>query len=105
MAITQILIAILACYRLAYLFSEDDGPFFIFTRIRSYVATKAVQENNHLGRWANLDMGITCPICCGLYMAFLVMALVVWQNYYGNLFLLLFSFAGGQTLLYKLSKN
>jgi hypothetical protein len=104
MAIIQLITAILACYRLAQLLPDDDGPFFVFTRIRSFVATKAMQENDDLGHWANLDAGINCVYCCGLYAAFLVAFLVVWNNYYGNLFLLVMAIAGGQTLTQKVSK-
>lgn len=101
MALIQILIAILATYRLAHLLPEDEGPFFIFTRIRSFVAHKMVNENNQFGIWANIDSGINCIYCCGLYAAILVSLLVLWQNYYGNIFLLIFTIAGGQSLLQK----
>lgn len=103
MAIVQLIIAILATYRLARLLPEDDGPFFVFTRIRSFMAERATKENDPLGFWANLDQGINCPFCCGLYAAVLVALLVLWQNYYGNVILLVFAIAGGQSLLQKWS--
>jgi hypothetical protein len=103
MAIIQFLIAILATYRIAHLLPEDEGPFFIFTRIRSSVGTKAMMENNELGFWANVDSGVNCVYCCGLYAAILVSLLILWQNYYGNVFLLIFAIAGGQSLLQKWS--
>lgn len=101
MAITQFIIAILATYRLAHLLPEDEGPFFIFTRIRNYTATKAMNENDPLGFWANIDSGVNCVYCCGLYAAILVTGLVLWQNVYGNIFLLVFAIAGGQTAIQK----
>jgi len=101
----QIVIAILATYRLAQLIPEDEGPFFIFVRIRTFTATKAMNENNDLGFWANIDSGVNCVYCCGLYAALLVSLLVLWQNYYGNLFLLIFAIAGGQSLLQKWGEN
>lgn len=100
----EIVLAILATYRLAQLLPEDEGPFFIFVRIRSFTATKAVNENDDLGRWASLDSGVNCAYCCGLYAAALVAVLVLWQNYYGNIFLLVFAIAGGQSALQKWSE-
>lgn len=103
MAMVQLIIAILATYRLAHLLPEDEGPFFIFTRIRIFTGAKSMMEGEPLGRWANLDNGINCTYCCGLYAAILVALLVLWQNYYGNVFLLIFAIAGGQSLLQKWS--
>jgi hypothetical protein len=101
MALISLVTAILATYRLAHLLPEDDGPFFIFTRIRLFVSTKTMNENNEMGFWANVDSGINCVYCCGLYAAMLVGGLVVWNNFYGNLFLLVFAIAGGQSFLQK----
>lgn len=101
MATVQLIIAILATYRLAHLLPEDDGPFFIFKRIRSFTATKAVNENDDLGFWAMIDSGANCVFCCGLYVSFFIVGLVIWQNYFANLFLLVFAIAGGQSFLQK----
>jgi len=99
MTLMPLITAILATYRLAHLLPEDEGPLFIFTRIRSFVAAKAMNENNEIGFWANVDSGINCVYCCGLYAAMLVGGLVVLNNFYGNLFVLIFAIAGGQSLL------
>lgn len=101
MELFQFIVAILATYRLAQLLPEDDGPLFVFTRLRSFVTTKAMSENDDIGVWANIDSGINCAYCCGLYAAILVSLLVLWQNYYANVFLLIFAIAGGQSLLQK----
>jgi hypothetical protein len=101
MAMIQFVITILATYRLAHLLPEDEGPLFIFARIRSFVGTRALMENDPLGRWANLDNGINCAYCCGLYAAALVGLLSSRKNRYGDVFLLIFAIAGGQSLLQK----
>lgn len=101
MAIIPLITAILATYRLAHLLPEDEGPFFIFTRIRSFTASKMMQENDELGLWANIDSGINCAYCCGLYAAIFVALLAIWNNFYGNLFILIFAIAGGQSVLQK----
>ena len=97
-----LLVAILACYRLAHLLPEDDGPFLVFKRIRLFVSTRAMNENDEFGFWAMVDEGINCVYCCGLYAAILVALVAVWNNFYGNLFLLIFAIAGGQSLLQKM---
>lgn len=102
MAFISFLTAILATYRLARLLPYDDGPFFVFGRIRDYIEQKAMEEGNRLGRWANLYAFVTCPYCCGLYAAFFVAALVFWNNFYGNLFILILAIAGGQSFLQSL---
>ena len=105
MALIQLLIAILATYRLAHLLPEDDGPFFVFTRIRSFVDDKAMNENNVLGFWGNIDAGINCAYCCGLYAAIICTILALWENYYTNVFLLILAIAGGQSLFQKWSEK
>lgn len=101
MALEQLVIAALATYRLAVLLPEDEGPFFIFARIRNYTGTKAMMENDPLGHWANLDSGIRCAYCCGLYAAILTAILTRRQKKYSNIFLLIFAIAGAQSLLQK----
>jgi hypothetical protein len=105
MAIVSLLTAILATYRLAHLLPEDEGPFFIFTRIRDFVEAMAMEEGDKYGRWASLHAGINCAYCCGLYAALFVALLVVWNNFYSNLFILVFAIIGGQSLLQKWSEK
>jgi hypothetical protein len=105
LALIQLLIAVLATYRLAHLLPEDDGPFFVFTRIRSFVDNMAMKENSALGFWNNIDSGINCAYCCGLYAAIFCTVLALWENYYANVFLLILAIAGGQSLLQKWSEK
>jgi hypothetical protein len=105
MAIIQLVIAILATYRIANLLPDDDGPFFVFKRIRIYVSHKAMNENDDLGFWAMIEDGINCAHCCGLYAAMFVSLFVLWQNYYANVFLLIFAVAGGQSLTKSLANR
>jgi len=101
----ELLTIILATYRIARLFPKDDGPFFVFKRIRSYLMSKMVAENEELGRWANLSEGIECVYCMGLYSAIFCSLIMLWNNFYGNLFLLIMAIAGGQSLLEKLGEK
>ncbi len=64
-----------------------------------------MNENDELGLWANIDKWAECPYCQGLYAAIFVSLLVLWQNYYGNVFLLILAIAGGQSLLQEWSEK
>ena len=105
--ILRLFIAIFAVYRLSQLLPEDDGPFFIFRRIREFCDNKAVKEQEKTGSldgiWSNINEGITCPYCMGMYISIFCCALLVWPTIPGDLFLLVFALAGGQTLLQRVS--
>jgi hypothetical protein len=99
----QFLTAILATYRLAHLLPEDDGPFYIFKRVRFFVSSMAVSENDEWGFWQMVDDGTSCVYCCGLYAAILTAILARKKSKFGDLFLLIFAIAGGQSLLQRIS--
>ena len=113
----RIIITILAIYRLSLLLSRDDGPLFIFKRIRLYTDKKAVLEQDKrreefeenddrilLGPWSNFDEGIFCPICVGVYMSALCIALLFLPTIPGDIFLGVFGLAGGQAFLQRKSE-
>jgi hypothetical protein len=52
------LLAVLAVYRLAILFTLDDGPFDLFARMRDEVG-----QDGWVGR------GLHCPGCVGFWIA------------------------------------
>lgn len=105
MEIIEFGMAIFATYRMAQLLPEDYGPFFTFSRLRFFARTKMVAENREYGPWANFSEGIHCVHCMGLYAAFFCGLLMLWHNFYGNLFLLIMAIAGGQSLLEKLGER
>jgi len=105
MEILELFTVVFATYRMAHLFPKDDGPFFVFKRIRSYLLTKEMQENDEYGRWANLSEAINCVYCVGLYAALFCSLVMLLNNFYGNLFLLIMAIAGGQSLLEKLGER
>ncbi len=113
----RIAMTILAVYRLALLFSRDDGLLFVFKRIRLYTDKKAVleqgklrerfEENDErilLGPWSNFNEGIFCPMCVGLYMSALCIALLFLPTIPGDMFLGIFGLAGGQAFLQRKSE-
>lgn len=120
LSLIRIVITILAVYRLALLFSRDDGPLFIFKRIRLYSDKKTTLEQGKLrdefedgefedeekillGPWSNFNEGIFCPMCVGLYMSVLCVFLLFLPTIPGDIFLGIFGVAGGQTFLQKVS--
>ncbi len=117
----RIVMTILAVYRLALLFSRDDGLLFIFRRIRLYATKKAKIEQDRLrerfkngefedeekillGPRSNFYEGIFCPMCMGLYMSALCIALLFLPTILGDMFLTIFGLAGAQTLLQRWSE-
>ncbi len=114
----RIAMTILAVYRLALLFSRDDGLLFVFRRIRLYADKNAKIEQDKLrerfedgefedeerillGPRSNFYEGIFCPMCVGLYMSALCIALLFLPTIPGDIFLGIFGLAGGQTFLQK----
>ena len=117
LSLIRIVITILAVYRLALLFSRDDGLLFVFKRIRLYTDKKAILEQDKrrnkfeknddrilLGPWSNFNEGIFCPMCMGLYMSALCIALLFLPTIPGDVFLGIFGVAGGQTFLQRKSE-
>jgi len=112
-------LAIFAIYRLARLIALDDGPFFVFKRIRYWVKDKAWEEaslvdamdnslkisDRYFGKWHNLAEGISCPFCIGIWTSLFIFPMLVWPTYYGDLFLLLVSLSGMQAFLQTLDKD
>lgn len=100
--ISRIILAALAVYRLAFMLREDDGPLFIFRRLRAFTDRKRKEEQEcgqEAGLWAGLDEGIRCPYCCGVWAAALCAVLVLWPTPPGDVFLLWLGLAGAQSLL------
>ena len=107
MEIMRLLLAMFAVYRLAILLSEDDGPMFIFKRLRDFTGYKAgaqMLRGSEYGGWISLNEGLACVFCVGLYMSPLCAALVIYPTFAGDIFLLIFALAGAQSLLQRLAK-
>lgn len=69
--IPALIILSFACYRLAQLIADDDGPLSIFGRLRRWIdnQAKAEQENGHGLIWQSIADGINCPFCVGVWIA------------------------------------
>ncbi len=91
----RLLLGILTVYRLAQMITLDTGPFDIFINFRNWINSKS-KENKY---WANLDQGINCTYCVGIYAALFVALLLLFPTTIGSLFILWFGLAGGQAFL------
>ena len=107
MEITRIFLAMLAVYRLAILLSEDDGPLFIFKRLRDFTGYKAgaqILKGSEYGFWVSLNEWLACVFCTSLWAAIGCALLVVYPTVAGDIFLLIFALAGAQSVLQRLAK-
>ena len=63
----ELIVAVLACYRLAELITLDDGPFDLFLNLRVWLG---VYDRDATGRaitsWGRL---FGCPYCIGVWIA------------------------------------
>jgi len=99
----RLVLAILATFRIARLLPLDDGPLYIFERVRLYTVRKSNNEKNikhvKLGIWSSVYDGVTCPYCMGVYSAILCLVLMKRKRKFSDIFLLIFALAGAQSLL------
>lgn len=114
----RLLFCILSCYRLSRMIALDDGPGFVFKRIRywaldgSYweMIRKGINPNvdaakeRHFGKWHNLAEGLSCPYCVGVWLSIPLFFMFLYPTMMGDLFLILMSISAGQTFLQSLGK-
>lgn len=76
------MINILAVLRLTYLFTQEKGPFEIFTRLRSYFGLedgtdeklRFISDNDN-AVYRTIGDILECPWCASMWMAFVVVSL------------------------------
>jgi hypothetical protein len=99
---SKLILSILATYRLSQLVAWDNGPLFVFYRLRSYVNSRSETDGE---LWENLDEGINCPYCLGMYFSFVCAILFLRPKGVKDLFLYWLSIAGGQAFLQGITKE
>ncbi len=94
----------LACYRLAQLIADDDGPLSIFGRLRQWIDSraKAEQERGRYLFWQSAADGIHCPFCIGVWIA--AGLAVVYNGIAWSTLIYIFAIAGAQSWLEGRSK-
>lgn len=97
----NIIIVGLASFRLAMMIAEEEGPFSIFTRLRSMLGA---YDTNQYGVPRSIwGRGISCPLCVGMYTSFVFYTLSLFH--FGFYIVLWFSVAGIQVLVHALFKG
>lgn len=84
----QLLIYGLACYRITQMLVNENGPFDIFIRLRSWLVRNA-HRNIIFDMFAKL---FSCKYCMGIWVAFLLVFLP-------GIVVLIFAVAGVQSLV------
>lgn len=96
----NLLLASFACYRLSLLITQDEGPFSIFQKLRSYAGGYNLAPNGE--PVTNLGRGIICPLCVGLWVALPLAILINGFEWYTLVYWL--AIAGAQAFLIGLSE-
>lgn len=100
--VSRLALAVLACYRLGQLVAVDDGPAFVFARLREWADGQARREQElgfKRGGWISLTDGLHCPFCVGMWAAGLLALLVARPGKVGDFILTALGIAGAQTWL------
>lgn len=117
----RLFLCVLCCYRLSRMIATDDGPGFIFKRIRYWAKDKAWDEaekesafdywknpqeieDRHFGKWHNLAEGLSCPYCVGVWLSIPLFLMFLYPMLISDLFLILMSISAGQAFLQSLGK-
>ena len=98
----KFILAAFATYRLAQLVAFDAGPAYAFQKLRNYINFRYTTER---GIWENIDEGINCPYCLGIYFAALCLVLVLKPTRLGDFLLWWGAIAGAQTFMQELTKG
>lgn len=93
--VISFVLLILAVYRLAYMISQEEGPFGIFERLRIAGGAYSFGEDGRPQGW--IGRGLTCPLCVGFWLSGLVVILVLPSGWFTLVYWL--AVAGGQTAL------
>jgi hypothetical protein len=91
----RLILAVLFTFRLAQLFAYDDGPYYVFKRLREWVNSKKDES----ATWDTIDDLIVCPYCQGLWLAPIAALLYLYPTNVGDIILLIAGIAGGQAWL------
>lgn len=97
--LVRIVLAVLATYRLVQFITVDDGPFMVFSRIRTLSERIGSHSQTPGDIYWCVDMLIHCPYCLGVWFGGATAALIVWPTLAGDFVLFALAIAGAQTML------
>jgi len=101
----DVILAVLANFRLGELFALDDGPLDVFATLRGLTAYDRNGNKRQGALWASAKALFECPYCLGVWFAFpLALILSFGKKFSVERFLVLWlAIAGGQSFLQSLS--
>jgi len=94
--VVRFFMAALAIYRLAWMFTREDGPFAIFDRFRIWLGKHAT-SNKGLG-WTLAEL-FNCAHCLGLWLAILASPSILWPSRGMDIVLVILAIAGLQSFM------
>jgi hypothetical protein len=94
--ILELVIAILAVYRVAVMVSSEKGPFAIFEGLRDLVGKTFPPKN---GKQSWVDQGINCPLCISFWLGFAAAPIVRPSSVY-EFVLYALAISGGAVAVY-----
>lgn len=98
--VAKLILAILTTYRLSQLIAWDSGPGYSLKKLRDYINFRSQTDS---GIWENIDEGINCPYCLGMYFSLICVILFIKPREHFLLYWL--GIAGGQAFLQGLTKG
>lgn len=114
----RVVFAVFALYRLAGLFSTEEGPYLpflykdedqtgVFKWLRKKLGAyqKGYDDQGNYLPITNLGRGISCPLCTAAYLAVPILVLMQFPTLLGNLFLAWAGIWGIQTFLENLTSD
>lgn len=100
----RLFLAAFAAYRLSELFSIDDGPFYVFRRLRRWFGQMAAGESVTSIRYSLAQL-FECPFCIGVWFAAILTIPVMLPTVYTDAILIWLAIAGFQTMLETFAKR
>jgi len=94
----RLVLCILSCFRIAQLFALDDGPFYIFAKLRERIGVSASKDDCRTIR-TNMADFINCPFCIGVWVSVLIILPLFVVTTVGDIVLLWLGVSGAQAFL------
>jgi small-conductance mechanosensitive channel len=101
---TSWIIYMLACFRLSLLISKEDGPYWIFKKIRAKFGKEAKQHK--AVQKSKLRQGINCIFCVSVWMAAPIMVYLatydlqpIWLTQIGDAFLFMLALSAASIII------
>lgn len=97
----RLILAFLACYRLATLLAWDDGPYHLIDQFRRALGRNAARS----ATWKTVADLFHCPYCLGVWFALFLTPLIFLPTLPGDVFLVWWGIAGAGSVLTDLYKR